>query len=91
MAKNKGNSSGPFATLFAWIGVIAGGAAGLETGEFGGMCVGAFIMGVAGFWIGRVVDWAVGWLIFVAVSIIALMINAAIRRFVWDMISSIAG
>ncbi len=42
---------GPFATLFLWIGFIAGGAAGIEANDFMGMLIGAIILGGIGFWV----------------------------------------
>lgn len=80
--------NGPFATLFMWIGIIAGGAAGVESGELLGMCIGALILGAIGFWVGRLADAVLFWVIFVASTVIAFLINSAIRRFVWELIQA---
>lgn len=82
------NEEGPFATLFTWVGLIAGAAAGWEAGEFGGMCVGAFFLAVVGYWIGRMADTVLIWVLFVVGSIISLLINSAIRRFLWELLTS---
>ena len=81
---------GPFATLFLWIGFIAGGAAGIEANDFMGMLIGAIILGAIGFWVGKQVDLFLGWLIFIVVAIISILINAAIRRFIWELIRAVA-
>lgn len=82
------NENGPFATLFLWIGLIAGGAAGAEAGDFMGMLVGAVLLAAIGFWIGQIADAVLAWAIFVIGSLISLLINSAIRRFLWEMITS---
>jgi hypothetical protein len=82
--------AGPFARLFATIGVIAGGAAGLQANDFQGMCIGAFLLGVIGFVIGGLADRLIAWFFFVLSALIALLINAAIRRVVWDMLLALA-
>lgn len=82
------SENGPFATLFLWVGLIAGGAAGAETGDFMAMLIGAVLLAAIGFWIGRIADAALAWAIFVVGSIISLLINSAIRRFLWELITS---
>jgi hypothetical protein len=79
---------GPLAKLFLWIGVIAGGAFGAESGDFPGFCIGALFLGAVGFWIGRAVESFVIRLIFILSSIISILINSAIRRFLWELITS---
>jgi hypothetical protein len=91
MAKNSNTQSGPFAKLFGVIGVIAGGAAGLQANDFPGMCVGALILGMIGFVIGGLADKLVAWLLFVATALVMLLINAAIRHVVWDVLAALSG
>lgn len=85
MAQQEG---GPLAAVFLWIGVIAGGAFGAESGGFPGFCIGAVLLGAAGFWIGKVVESVLVRLIFIASSIISILINSAIRRFLWELLTS---
>ena len=89
MAKTKENHDGPFAKIFALLGLIAGGILGLEAGGGVGMIIGAVLLAAIGGWIGRLADAVIAWLIFVAMSIIFIMINAAIRKFVWELLGSI--
>lgn len=79
---------GPLAKVFLWIGVIAGGALGAESGEFLGFCIGAVLLGAVGFGIGRAVENVLIRLIFIASSIISILINSAIRRFLWELLTS---
>lgn len=88
---SRSNEPGPFATLFFWIGAIAGGAGGFETGELIGMLVGAAVLGIAGAWIGRLADAVVAWVVFILVAVATLLINAAIRRFVWELLAAVFG
>ncbi len=85
----KKSEAGPFAVLFFWIGVVAGAAAGVESGEGMGILIGALLLGGVGAWIGHLADAVMAWLIFVSVSIFALLVNAAIRSFVWNLLSAI--
>lgn len=80
------NDAGPFAVIFLWIGLIAGGAAGAESGEFMPVLIGAIVLGGIGFWIGKQVDVFLARLIFVVVSIVGILINTAIRRFIFELI-----
>lgn len=85
------NDSGPFAVIFAVIGLLAGGAAGLEVAGGIGMLAGAVVLSVVGGAIGGLVDMVVAWLIYVLVVAIAFMVNAAIRQFVIGLIASLVG
>ena len=87
MATN--NEPGPFAKIFTVVGLIAGGIGGFEAGGGIGMLIGALLLATVGGFIGRLADAVLAWLIFVAVSIIVILINTAVRRFVWELISSI--
>ncbi|MBK8464859.1 MAG: hypothetical protein IPL32_03430 [Chloracidobacterium sp.] len=81
---------GPFAKIFAVIGLFAGGIFGLESDGGAGMLFGAVILAAIGGWIGRLADAVVAWLIFIVVSMIFILVNTAIRSFVWQLIASIA-
>jgi|GEM_PF-6841294 len=83
------NESGPFRSLFGFIGLFAGGAAGFEVSGGIGLLVGAVVLSGIGAWIGGLVDVVVAYLIFVAVAIAAFLINAAIRQFVFNLIAGI--
>jgi hypothetical protein len=87
----KSENEGFLANLFLWVGVIAGGAAGAESGEFGAVLVCAVVFGAIGFWVGRVADAVLAWLIFVGVTVVLFLINSAIRRFVWELLSAAFG
>jgi len=89
MANQKGNSAGPFATTFAWIGGITGAIGGYDAGEFPGMLVTAFVLGGIGYWVGQIADAALKWLIFLATCIVVLFVNAAVRRFAWELLASV--
>jgi hypothetical protein len=88
MAKNE---DGPFAKLFMFIGLIAGAAAGAEANDFATMCVVAIIFAAIGYWVGRLADAVLAWVIFIGASIISLLINTAIRRFIWEVIRGAVG
>jgi hypothetical protein len=90
MAKSVEEKPGPFATLFAWVGSIAGGAGGLEVGGGLGMLIGAIVFAVIGVQIGRLADAVVARLVFITASIIALIINTAVRRFLLELILAAA-
>lgn len=89
MAKAKEYNHGPFAKVFAVLGLIAGGILGLEAGGGVGMIIGAVLLAAIGGRIGQLADAVVAWLVFVVMSIIFIMVNAAIRRFLWELIRSI--
>ncbi|HKI04287.1 MAG TPA: hypothetical protein VKK31_20085 [Thermoanaerobaculia bacterium] len=84
------NEGGPLAKFFAAVGVFAGAALGAEAGDFMALCIGAIILGLIGFGIGRVVENLLIRLIFIIVSIIFILINSAIRRFIWELIRAAA-
>jgi hypothetical protein len=77
---------GPFAILFTWVGLIAGAIGGGQTGEFAAVVVGAIVLGMIGYWVGKQADALTAWLLFVLGSIIMILINSAIRRFIWALI-----
>jgi chromate transport protein ChrA len=91
MKTGESYTPGPFAVLFAWIGMIAGGAAGVQANGFLGMLIGAIVLAIIGSVVGRMADAVMAWLIFVAASIVALLINAAIRRFIFSMLFGDSG
>lgn len=90
MTKSTEEKPGPFATLFAWVGLIAGGAGGLEAGDGLGMLMGGIVLAVIGAWVGRLADAVVARLVFITAAIIAIMINVTIRRFVFELITAAA-
>lgn len=85
MGKQEGGS---LATFFGWVGVFAGAAVGAEAGEGTGLLIGAIIFGIAGYWIGSVVEVVLVRVFFVVGSIISILINSAIRRFLWELFTS---
>ena len=87
----KSENEGPLAKLFTWVGVIAGGVAGAESGEFGVVLVCAVLCGAIGFWIGRVADAVLIWLFFVVGAVVLFLINSAIRRFLWELLGAAFG
>lgn len=72
--------SGPFAVLFAWLGLFAGAAMGAETHDTLTIVICAVIMAAIGFYIGRLNDALIAWLIFIFVAVIELLINDAVRE-----------
>jgi len=83
----KENESGPFAIAFAWIGAITGAVGGYEAGEFPGMLVTATVLGLIGFFVGQLADAVLKWLVFLATCIIVLLVNTAVRRVAWEILS----
>lgn len=80
---------GPFAIILAIVGFFAGIAAGQETNLEGmGVFIFAIIMSAIGFGVGNLVDKVVAWLLFILVSLIMFLVNSAIRRFIWEIISA---
>lgn len=84
------SKDGPFAVLFCWVGLISGCVAGAEADSGGGpMLVGALILGLTGYAVGKITDKVVAYVIFIATCLIAFLINAAVRRFVFEALQAI--
>ena len=86
---NKGNESGPFAVAFAWIGGITGAVGGYEAGGGPGMFGTAAVLALIGFLVGRVADAILKWMIFLATCVVVLLVNTAVRRFAWELVTSV--
>lgn len=82
------SNPGPFTVIFFWVGVISGVAATSESGDLGAMAVAAAILGGAGIIVGRFTDNLVARLIFIFVSVIGMLVNAAIRSALFQLIGS---
>ncbi|WP_339608496.1 hypothetical protein [uncultured Roseivirga sp.] len=87
MSNETENGTGFFEGLLMVVGGISGAVFGYNAGEIIGLFIGAIIFGAIGKWVGQAADTAVKLLLLVAF----LMINAAIRRFIWSIISAILG
>jgi hypothetical protein len=74
------SKSGPFAVLFAWLGLFAGAAMGAETHGTFTIVICALIMAAIGFYIGRLSDALIAWLAFIFVSVVELLVNDAVRQ-----------
>ena len=85
------DSGGPLAVVFMWVGLIAGGSAGLEVGGGWGLVMGAIVLGIVGYTIGCIAEAVIAWLFFVTVAVISLLINAAIRQVVWQAVLAVLG
>ncbi|GEM_PF-5723949 len=80
-------SAGFFESLLTVAGAITGAVFGYDNGEWPGLFAGAIVLGGIGMWVGRTADF----IIKVALLIIILLLNAAIRRFIWEFISNMLG
>lgn len=86
MANNE-EEFGFFEGLLLVVGLISGGIFGFNNGGWLGLFVGALAFGAIGKWVGTAADGIVKFLLLVAF----LLINGAIRRFIWELISSLFG
>ena len=82
---NNSNEGGFFENLLTFVGAISGAIFGYNNAEWIGLFVGAIIVGAIGKWVGAVADWIVK----LIVLIVILLLNRAIRIFIWDMIQAI--
>lgn len=80
MANHAEYKSGPFATLFAWLGLFAGGAMGAETEDGLTIVICAIGTAILGFYIGRLTDAFVAWVVYIFVVVVELLINDEVRR-----------
>ena len=87
MGTQGNEEAGFFEGLLMVVGGISGAVFGYNAGEIIGLFIGAIIFGAIGKWVGQAADTAVKLLLLVAF----LMINAAIRRFIWSIMSAILG
>ncbi len=71
---------GPFAMLFAWLGLFAGGAMGGETHDGLTVAICASIMAVIGFFVGRLREALLAWLTFIFVAVVELLVNDSVRQ-----------
>lgn len=79
------STGGFFEDLLMIVGGIVGAIWGYETGGGWGLIIGAAILGGIGKWVGTVADWFVK----LALLIVLLLLNAAVRQFIWSIIESI--
>jgi len=87
MSTQENKESGFFEGLLMVAGGISGAIFGYNVADVIGLFVGAIVLGAIGKGVGAAADTAVKLL----VLFVFLMINAAIRRFIWDIISVILG
>ena len=86
------SEAGPFAVIFAVIGFIAGISSSAEADAGGGaIFFTGVIMAFMGFAIGRFVDKVVAWVLFIVASVIMILVNTAIRQFLWKLVMAIFG
>ena len=81
-----GNQSegGFFENVLMVLGGISGAVFGYDNGEWIGLFVGALILGG----IGKVVGTAADWTLKMIALIIILLINRAVRHFIWNIIAA---
>jgi hypothetical protein len=80
----KQKDGGFFENVLMVAGGISGAIFGYNNGEFIGLIMGALILGGIGKWIGSLAD-AIFKIIF---ALIIILLNNAVRRFFWDIITS---
>jgi hypothetical protein len=83
--ENNSNEGGFFENLLTIVGAISGAIFGYNNGEWIGLIIGAVILGAIGKWVGAVADWVVK----LVVLIVILLLNRAIRIFIWDIVKAI--
>ncbi|QDU69530.1 hypothetical protein [Engelhardtia mirabilis] len=79
-------------TLFALVGGMGGCAAATDQGETGtAIMVTMAVLAIIGYVVGALVEAVVIRLVFVAVVVVTFLLNAAVRQFVWSLVSSLVG
>ncbi len=90
--KTSNNDDSPLGGVFAVIGILAALAMGGEQDmEGGAILLAILILGFIGYAIGRWVEAVLVQLIFIGAAVIMFLMNAAIRSFIWSIISGLFG
>jgi hypothetical protein len=79
------NEAGFFEAILMLVGGFSGALYGFEQGEWVGLIIGALVLGIVGKWVGAVADWLVKLIVLVGF----ILLNAAARQFVWELINSL--
>jgi membrane protein DedA with SNARE-associated domain len=73
---------GCFTQVLALAGLISGGIFGYNHGDLLGMLIGAIVLCIAGYWIGKVADAIVK----LIALVVLILINGVIRSAIWQAI-----
>lgn len=84
------NENSALGNIFGIIGILAAFAAGGSADMDGGpIFLLVLVLGFTGYAIGKWVEAAIVQLLFIVGAIITILINAAVRSFIWNILSSI--
>lgn len=88
--KTKSGSDSALGKFFAVVGVLAALATGGQQDmEAGGVIVLILFFGVIGYAVGEWVEATIIRILFIITAVILFLMNMAIRRFIWEMLSGI--
>lgn len=89
-SKTKSSSDSALGKVFAVIGVFAALATGGQQNmEAGGVIVLILFFGVIGYAVGEWVEATIVRILFIITAVVLSLMNIAIRRFIWEMLSGI--
>lgn len=88
----RSNDDSSLGKVFAVIGVVAALATGGQQDmDGGGVIILMIFFGAIGYAIGKWVEIVIIRILFIVTAIIMFLMNMAIRRFIWELISGIFG